>query len=380
MKKRWFTLLEIIIAITGFFVIMTVVINAYFSTVKYRYIFQAKSTLLETTYYMFERINLLMKDYTIDYEEYFNRSRVGCDTWRNFTWWHVWSNWYCDLYTFWWNAHSFPLVSSWQHNLYYCTSISAVKASGFNVVWPHVSFTNWCITGSYQSFWQYAKQFFDVKQNTDSDPSIIDDSDDTDLWKWPHAILSSTGVKELYLISKNKEYRVFLRRALIATWEFDGKPWLSDNESLYSLQMLKLKSFDAWNTHNFSSAGSWSWIYDGVIDTWTCDYAQWFLCAWTGLGSLWYSWYRIPINSLQYNSWWVNLFDNNITVIDRNIAIYPSKDPDLVWAEPNYQMSPYFVISVKTKLYWWVWYKRLQDSIRDYQFSLQTTFTVKDNY
>jgi Tfp pilus assembly protein PilE len=85
MKKKAFTLLEIIIAITGFFVLMTVVINAYLSTVNYRYIFQAKSTLLETTYYMFEKINLLLKDYTIDYEEYFNRSRVGCDTLGVFT-------------------------------------------------------------------------------------------------------------------------------------------------------------------------------------------------------------------------------------------------------------------------------------------------------
>jgi hypothetical protein len=29
-------------------------------------------------YELFEKINILIKDYTIDYEEYFNRSMVGC--------------------------------------------------------------------------------------------------------------------------------------------------------------------------------------------------------------------------------------------------------------------------------------------------------------
>jgi hypothetical protein len=35
---------------------------------------------------MFERVNLLLRDYTIDYEEYFNRSRVGCDTLADSSW------------------------------------------------------------------------------------------------------------------------------------------------------------------------------------------------------------------------------------------------------------------------------------------------------
>jgi hypothetical protein len=42
-------------------------------------VFEAKADILETTYYMMEKVNVLLKDYTIDYDEYFNRSRVGCD-------------------------------------------------------------------------------------------------------------------------------------------------------------------------------------------------------------------------------------------------------------------------------------------------------------
>jgi hypothetical protein len=50
------------------------------SIIKFRYAFQARANLLENTYYMVERVNLLLKDYTVDYEEYFNRKNVGCDS------------------------------------------------------------------------------------------------------------------------------------------------------------------------------------------------------------------------------------------------------------------------------------------------------------
>ncbi|HCY21043.1 TPA: hypothetical protein DIC40_04280 [Patescibacteria group bacterium] len=78
--------MEILLSITGFFLLMTIVINAYLGIITFRYSFQARAKLLETTYYMFERVNLLLRDYTIDYEEYFNRSRVGCDTLSSFSW------------------------------------------------------------------------------------------------------------------------------------------------------------------------------------------------------------------------------------------------------------------------------------------------------
>ena len=40
--------------------------------------FDARNYLLNTTYTIVEKLNILLKDYTIDYEEYFNRRMYGC--------------------------------------------------------------------------------------------------------------------------------------------------------------------------------------------------------------------------------------------------------------------------------------------------------------
>jgi len=72
--------LEIIIATTLFFIMMVAILSAYRGILRFKYIFQAKASILENTYYMMEKVNVLLKDYTIDYDEYFNRSRVGCDS------------------------------------------------------------------------------------------------------------------------------------------------------------------------------------------------------------------------------------------------------------------------------------------------------------
>lgn len=376
MKKKWFTLLEILISVTWFFLLMTIVINAYIGIVSFRYSFQARSKLLETTYYMFEKVNLLLRDYTIDYEEYFNRSRVWCDVSGSFSW-NVWTNWYCDLFTAFWNNNWYQSLTG-KHDLYYCSSSTWYMDSQEYVLYTP-SISTWCATGTFQWFGQYALQFLDVHGNADFSSSVIGDSDDVDLGKWPDAILQATWVKELYLISQDKQYRVFLRRALLASWDWNWDGVVSwDNEFLYGLQMLKLRSFDAWNNHDFLIATS-SGVYDGVLDTWSCDYSQWFLCSWNALGNV-YSWYRMPLNALQSHSGWVNLFDNSITVTDWNITVYPTKNPEYSWSEQETQITPYFVLSLKTKLYAWVWQKKLKWSIVDYQFALQTTFTTKNNY
>jgi hypothetical protein len=65
-----------------------------------------------------------------------------------------------------------------------------------------------------------------------------------------------------------------MRRALVESGDWNGTGGISgDNEFLYTIQILKLRAFDAGDHHNFDSASS-SGIYDGIIDTWACDIAQ----------------------------------------------------------------------------------------------------------
>ncbi len=45
----------------------------------------------------------------------------------------------------------------------------------------------------------------------------------------------------------------------------------------YTLQILKLRGFDAGRTHSFDAEND-NEVYDGQIDTWACDYGQHFNC------------------------------------------------------------------------------------------------------
>ena len=377
MKKKWFTLLEIIIATTLFFIIMVAILSAYRWILKFKYIFQAKANILETTYYMMEKVNVLLKDYTIDYDEYFNRSRVGCNSWyqANFTW-NVWVTGHCDNFTFYGNGNSY--VAWWLswYALYYCSSAAGYYQNGQYVINTVVPSYTWCLSTWYQSFGQYAYQFYNMKKDADRDWSVVGDSDDTDLGQWPTAIPNSTWVQELYLISPDRKNRVLIRRSLISSWDWDKNGVVSgENEYRYTLQILKLKWFDAGNNHNFDPATS-SWVYDGKIDTWACDYSQWFICNWSSIGNL-YSWYHLPLNG---DDGRVNLFDKNITVAGRNLSVYPDENPDFAWWDESLQINPYFTIFLRTKLYGELRFPRLTDSLPNFEFSLETTFDTKDNY
>jgi type II secretory pathway component PulJ len=76
MKKKGFTLLEVIIAVTSFFLLLAAILNIYTRMIKLKYNIQARTNVTQDTYFAIEKINLLLKDYTIDYEEYFNRKNV----------------------------------------------------------------------------------------------------------------------------------------------------------------------------------------------------------------------------------------------------------------------------------------------------------------
>lgn len=58
-----------------------------------------------------------------------------------------------------------------------------------------------------------------------------------------------------------------------------------DSEKRYTLQILKLKGFDAGNNHDFNTDTS-SGVYDGKIDTRACDYAQGFICNGSGISDV----------------------------------------------------------------------------------------------
>lgn len=387
-KKSAFTLLEVLVVSVIVSMILVIVITLYSKMIRIKLDVDSRKTLVHGSYSIMEKLNILMKDYTIDYEEYFNRRIVWCDNnfWDTFSW-DVWSwvnNWYCDRFTHFWNDnllnYSLP-VGNW--STYSCSSqVSENSPSNVYQNW-NVSNWSWCWFWAWgqltQWFWTYKNQFWDVRWDTDWTWWIVWDDDDQDLAKWPVSIMDAENVKELYLISKDNTQRLLIRRAMIDSWDWDGN-WTidSDVDKLYTLQMLRLRWFDAWLNHDFSNPSEW--LLDWKIDTWACDYSMWFKCNWINTKYWWTDNYRVP-NEQDYMNSWVNILGNDVSVKDIKFMISPVSDYSHAYFQDEMQLNPFIKISFTTKLYgepraWkinpWV--------LNTYQLDLQTTFNIKTHY
>lgn len=381
LKNKAFTMIEMLLTISVFSIIMVIIVNIYISMVGLKYNIQAKQNLLESSYFVMERLNILLKDYTIDYEEYFNRSAVWC-SWGNpfdtFDW-NVGRDWYCKDFTAYGNRNSF-LANTGMFANYYCSSMTTEPIP--YQVYKNVLLDQWsgCYNSLvwYQSYGQYKYQFIDMKDDSDYTKWVVNDDDDENLWIWPRAIFDQDNVKELYLISQNGTKRLLLRRNLVNSWDFNGTGGVGDieNELGYTIQILKLRWFDAWDNHDFDTNSS-SGVYDGKIDTWACDYSQWFTCAGSGVWNNIYSGYKLAEDE---NDGRKNLFDRNLTISDRNISISPTKNPDYSFAENELQINPYFTISFTSRLYAGIWRSRLENQLKDFSLHLKTTFNTRNFY
>ena len=108
-KYFGFTLIEVLLVTIIIWIIFPIMIEIYSYIVKANRDFIARQNSIQQWYELFEKINILMQDYTVDYEEYFNRQMVGCVDWWgtgvNFTW-NISTWWYCTKFTAYWNENS----------------------------------------------------------------------------------------------------------------------------------------------------------------------------------------------------------------------------------------------------------------------------------
>jgi len=76
MIKKTFTLVEILITSVIISFIFVLIVSFYFKSLEIKTQVLAKQDLMKSSYFLIEKLNILMKDYKIDYEEYFNRRIV----------------------------------------------------------------------------------------------------------------------------------------------------------------------------------------------------------------------------------------------------------------------------------------------------------------
>lgn len=312
-----------------------------------------------------------MQDYTIDYEEYYNRQMVWCvwnsHTGSNFKW-NIWMSGYCTEFTAYGNENTIDRVGSRFNDIYYCTS----KTPGTNKNVPTVKQQSSCWKiWSRQAFGQYAALFIDVWWDTDRDNNFLWDSDDRNLWyTLIPAIVDADNIQELYLISNDGKSRIFFRRKFVWTW------WDNWEYALYKLQMLRLRWFDAGQQHNFNTITGNVWLYDWKIDTWACDYWMWFEWKWASV-SWAYSSFKLPKD---VDDCWVDVTQGSTTVLSRSMKISPLTDPELSRAKGDRQINPYIQILTVNGIYAPFYKWRMADSIIDFKIPLRTTINTKSFY
>jgi len=357
--KKAFTLFEIVLSLIIFSMLVGIIFTAYINIKKSENSIWDQQLITKEASSFLDRLHDLSLDYTIDYEEYFNRYHTKCGT--EFTSDFAWNpSGNCIEFTDYWKNSS-------RNCLHYCSSSAPpfgqssplwytyypLSATGFGCPRPERE----------QCFWQYRLQFRDI---SDWD---LNDWDDIFMWEWPIAIWQNTWVQELYLINKDWDHRIFFRRKLVLSWDLNWDwmfTWI--NEKLYTIQILKLKWFDAGINNDFNTWISNWWVYDGYIDTRVCDTDAWFVCTWALVTTIDFIDYYLP---LDVDDGWVDITDLGITVSDRNFEIYPAKDPYLAQNESGYLMDPFIKVNLTTNLYW------IQSSE---EITLQTSIWFKNSY
>lgn len=396
--KKWaFTLVELLLVCMILSLIMPSIFALYSFMIDSNREISARQDVVQQGYEFLEKLNILMQDYTIDYEEYYNRQMVGCreawDSWEDFKWNTNYAIYdksgYCDLFTTYWNENStHKKTARWQeintgfHNLYYCSSDPTNNPdNAHDVNLPVVVSKDKCWKyGKIQSFWQYEAFFTDVHKNTESaqNGSKVWDSDDENLWGgenglWTsniRAIADAENIQELYLISNDWKSRLYFRRKLI-----QEQDWYAQ----YKIQMLRLKWFDAWYKHNFSITSDNIGLYDGKIDTWVCDSEMWFVWQGNSIDSAWwaYSKYHLPKD---VDDCWVDITQWWMSVLAWNITISPTVDSKLSWNSEEDQINPFIKLFIVNWVYRPYYSAKMAESIADFKMPIETTFNIKSFY
>jgi type II secretory pathway pseudopilin PulG len=78
MRKTSFTLVEMLFVILIISILMPIIFSSYNRIQQAKFELDLRQKLYQQSYEILERMNILLQDYTIDYEEYFNRQMVGC--------------------------------------------------------------------------------------------------------------------------------------------------------------------------------------------------------------------------------------------------------------------------------------------------------------
>ncbi len=320
------TLIEIMLAITVLSSIMVVTLEAISGTLAFRKQATDELDLSTQSYLALEVLTRTIKDGgSIDYEEYWNRSRVGTGV----EYW-VYSG-ATGFGNYGYNGTIDGATANFWSGKYVCAYQSWSIDKACDKTWNSFDGTvqNVDTSNKPQRFGQYATTFYTYKWNADNDSNgnIIGDYDDEDPGFGPVAIPNNGSPKELYLIKRTSSG---VERLIIRNRYIDDPSWCpmggNTGSCRWQLEILKLKGSDEGLNHDGVTG---SGVFDGIIDTWRChpDYTCAGVLAWTS---------NLPIGT---GSEFVPLLPPTISVLNWQLDVAPIKDGNRSWRERQYSQA-----------------------------------------
>lgn len=138
LKKKGFTLLELILVIIISGSLLTTIYGIMTTLPRVKNFNDARQSLIQETNDVMDRFARLFQDYTIDYEEYFNRKMVGCDENKkgaNFEW-ALNNSGHCEAFTAYGNENA-KLQTPGEEKLHHSSYCSSDAKNGeYNLLIP----------------------------------------------------------------------------------------------------------------------------------------------------------------------------------------------------------------------------------------------------
>lgn len=346
--KGGFTLIEILLWISIVSMVLVVAFQALAQVSVSRTKLVERSEIYKDSFHATELLFTKIKSGgTIDYEEYFNRSKIWL--WVNANTWH-----YTNLSMYWNTLYSNNL--SWKFDS--CMRLLDPRANNDTTSAAVPKTTNdGCAVAHQQKFWNYARQFFDYdidwdwNRTHDGDWNITDDNEI--LWIWPDAI-SDNEVAELYLIDWSWKKRTYFRwkierddNRIPSVWTCNTSN--ADEYCVWNLQYIVLEWKDWWSDHIEWTIDSDQ--YDWIIDTWIVSTEF----TWGDIVVANYSSTSQNSPTSNIENYWVNLFPDTMSVTEAKFEIYPKKSWKLSWDNVSTapeNISPYVRVKLKIQPSW----------------------------
>ena len=355
LNNKWFTIIELVIAISILTWILTVTSISIFQFTEDKRVLLLQNEIISETNYLFETIIRYVRNWNIDHQSYWreNIRNHSVDWWLN-----EWPNpkWVDSFYKVTEGTTTYNSIKncSWAQTLE-----SGLLSSDWDMSWSIIlenylyqfifpwnpEINHWDGNFSYNKEtitdnWKVVHlncpndlASDNIGTTSENERNIYDD--DTAYWRWPRA----------FSWPKTSEW--------LWSWNQDSSlPKTANNPPLLLLSSdWKLRTaIRFWTWSDLCKNSNWSWcilVFQSKITENDWYSKEWIADRWECLPD--YCWIQGLSWILSTDIWWQDITPSNIIVTNFSFNLWPSKDPELAFNEQLYVVPSYVTMHIWVK-------------------------------